>query len=588
MKMKSRSILPDWDNVNWGSTSSWVFRVQRLIFRAKRSGNDKRLHWLQRWLTRSLQARLVAVRQVTTLNKGKRTPGFDKRIAETSGQKARIASELRLDGTSLPIRRVWLPKPGKKEMRPLGIPVIVDRAKQALAKLALEPEWEAVFESNSYGFRPGRGCHDAVEALFLNLRHGKSKLVFDADIAKCFDRIDHGALLRKLETFPEMESQILAWLKCGVVEGFAKDRVNLKSRAILPTEAGTPQGGVISPLLANIALHGLEYHLRKVVGSRSGPSGRANRGYAAKSKALGFVRYADDFVIIHDDRNVLDLCIQETRTWLSGIGLDISEEKSAIRDTREGFLFLGFQCTHVRRRRGADRYKVKIRPSTPSVRRLLEKVRIIVSRNKAASSFELISMLRPVIIGWANYFKYSECASVFHKVQHLIFLKLRAWVFRRSVRMGRKATREKYFPPGSMYFFNGQKRFADWVLVGKAKSKGGEVKTNFLPYLDWVSSKKHVKVKSDESPYNPNASIYWTLRMEKHSPLPSGHRYLVTRQRGKCPLCGNTFTAFDVGTWELDHIVPKNDGGTDSYSNLQLIHKSCHIRKTRAEANSSN
>jgi len=581
--MKTRHYI-DWNGIHWSSTSSWVFRVQRLIFRAKRSGNIKRLHWLQRLLTQSVQARLVAVRQVTTLNKGKLTPGFDKRIAETPAQKAGIASRLQLDGTALPIRRVSLPKPGKVEKRPLGIPVIRDRAKQALVKLALEPEWEAVFEPNSYGFRPGRSCHDAVEAIYLNLRHGKPKLVFYADIAKCFDRIDHLALVRKLNTFPEMESQVLAWLKCGVIEGFSKDRVKLKSKDILPTDAGTPQGGVISPLLANIALHGLEQHLRIVVGCRPGSSGRANRGFAAKSKALGFVRYADDFVIIHDRQEVLEFCIRETRAWLSGIGLEISEEKSSIRDTRNGFLFLGFQFINVRKSESADRYKVLIRPSTPSVQRLLEKVKVIISRNKAASSFELINMLRPVIIGWANYFRYSECSKVFHKTQHMIYLKLRAWVFRRSVRIGRVATRLRYFPPRGKYFFNGRERHADWVLVGKSKAKGGEVKTNFLPYLDWISSKKHVKVRADESPYNPNSSIYWTLRMEKYSPLPSGHRYLVGRQRGKCPLCGGTFTMFDVGSWELDHVVPKGDGGKDSYSNLQFIHKSCHIRKTRVEA----
>ncbi len=572
--------IQDWNSVEWNKVSAKVFRIQNRIFLAKRVHNATRLHWLQKTLARSVAARLLAVRQVTTLNKGKRTSGFDRRVADTPQEKLRLVKNLRLDGKASPIRRVWIPKPGKKEMRPLGIPVMEDRAKQALAKLVLEPEWEAVFEPNSYGFRPGRSCADAVEAIFLNLRVGKPKYVFDADIAKCFDRIDHDSLIRKLETYTEMEEQVRAWLKSGIVEGFAKGR--LKAKEAVPTTAGTPQGGIVSPLLANIALHGLENHLREIVGRRPGPSGRANRGYNAKSKALGFVRYADDFVLFHDDLFILQLCIDETRKWLAGIGLAISEEKSSIRDAREGFNFLGFQFIMLKRK-STDTYKIKIRPSTPSIYKLRDKVKTIISRNKASSSYDLICKLRPVIIGWANYFRVSECSRDFHKIQHMIFLKLRAWVFRRSVRVGRKATRLKYFPPRKEYYFNGKLRRGDWVLVGRKKVENGEVKTNFLPYLDWVSSKKHVKVKGDVSPYDPNALIYWTERMQKYSSLPSGVSYLIKRQRGKCPLCGEKFTVFDAKDWEVDHIVPKTRGGADGYDNLQLVHKSCHIKKTRAE-----
>jgi len=577
--------VSDWNSIDWGKASCRVSKVQRRIFKAKRCQNIKRLHWLQRALIRSVSARLVAVRQVTTLNKGKRTAGFDRRITNTPQSKLRLAQNLSLDGKSLPIRRVWLPKPGKIEMRPLGIPVIMDRAKQMLAKLALEPEWEAVFEPNSYGFRPGRSCLDAMEAIFLNLHDGiVPKYVFDADIAKCFDRIDHNALVRKLNTFPEMENQVLAWLKCGVVEVFARSRVKLKQSEITPTSSGTPQGGVISPLLANIALHGLEAHLREMVGRRPGPSGRSNRGFAAKSKSLGFVRYADDFVILHDNLEILKECIHETRKWLSGIGLRISEEKSAVRDVRQGFLFLGFQCIMIRRKYGNWQYKTHIRPSTASVRKLLDKVRVIIGRNKASSSYDLIEKLRPLLIEWANYFKYSECASVFHKIQHMIYLKLRAWVFRRSVRVGRRATRLKYFPPRQVYFFGGKTRRADWVLVGKRKNDKGVVVHNFLPYLTWVSSSKHVKVKGDESPYNPDSPIYWTMRMAKYSPFPTGTSYLLRIQRGKCPLCRGAFTVFDSGEWEIDHIVPVSQGGSNSYTNLQLVHKTCHIAKTKSDS----
>lgn len=578
--------IPDWDSINWNVVNSRVSKIQRRIFKAKRCQNSKRLHWLQSILIRSVSARLFAVRQVTTLNKGKRTAGFDRRIASTPKSKFRLAQNLSLNGKALPIRRVWLPKPGKSEMRPLGIPVMMDRAKQMLAKLALEPEWEAVFEPNSYGFRPGRSCHDAIEAIFLDLRHNLPKFIFDADIAKCFDRIDHDALLQKIGTFPEMRTQISAWLKCGVMEGFANSRAKLKKSDVLPTTSGTPQGGVISPLLANIALHGLEEHLRSVVRRLPPGKGVPNRGPVARANALGFVRYADDFIVIHSDLDILNECIKEARIWLSGMGLEISEEKSSVKDVRQGFLFLGFQIIMIRRKYGNWRYKVHIRPSTQNVKKLMDKVGTIVRRNKASSSYDLIEKLRPIIVGWANYFRYSECISVFKKITHLIYLKLRAWVFRREKRgnkMGRHALRAKYMPNGGTYFFDGKTRHGNWVFVGKKKWKGNEPRANFLPYLSWVSSKKHVKVKGNESPYNPDSGLYWSNRMVKYSPFPTGIRYLLRMQRGKCSFCNTSFTMQDSLNWEIDHIKPRSAGGSNSYFNLQLLHKSCHIEKTHSD-----
>ena len=578
--------VSDWDSIDWNTVNKRVSRIQYRIFKAKRCQNSKRLHWLQRILVRSVAARLSAVRQVTTLNKGKRTAGIDRRIASTPKSKLRLAQNLSLNGKALPIRRVWLPKPGKLEMRPLGIRVMMDRAKQMLAKLALEPEWEAVFEPNSYGFRPGRSCHDAMEAIFLNLYFNIPKYVFDADIAKCFDRISHDALFQKMDTFPEMKTQISAWLKCGVMEGFAKSRAKLKNSEVIPTSTGTPQGGVISPLLANIALHGLETHLRDVVRRLPVAEGVINRGPQARANSLGFVRYADDFVVIHRDLNILKECIKETRKWLSGVGLEISEEKSEVKDVRQGFLFLGFQVIMIRRHYRNWKYKVHIRPSTNSVKKVLDKVRSIIRRNKGSSSYDLIEKLRPVIIGWANYFRYSECIAVFLKMTHLIFLKLRAWVFRREKRgnkMGRYALRAKYFPNRGTYYYDGKVRHGNWVLVGKKKAKDRVIKENFLPYLFWVSSKKHVKVKSNESPYNPDSGIYWNNRMSKYSPFPSGTRYLLKAQRGKCTLCGEKFSMQDSLNWEVDHKVPRNAGGQNSYVNLQLVHKACHIKNTHKE-----
>ena len=214
-----------WKSINWPLVDSRIQRYQTRIFKASKENNIYKVRCIQKRLQNSFDAKLVAVRRVTTLNKGKTTPGVDKQIFTTDLQKEKLVRKLRLDGKALPIRRVYIDKLGKAEKRPLGIPTVKDRAKQALCLLALEPEWEAKFETNSYGFRPGRCCHDAMEAIFLSLRNHSGenhyhKYILDADITKCFDQIDHEYLVEKLNTLPEMESQVKAWLKAGVLENF--------------------------------------------------------------------------------------------------------------------------------------------------------------------------------------------------------------------------------------------------------------------------------------------------------------------------------------------------------------------------------
>jgi len=259
------------------SRSGLYTRFFHRIYRAAQRGDKQLVRRLQGLLTRSWSAKMIAVRQVTQQNQGKKTAGIDGVVALKPSERRSLVKQLRVnDGKKVrPTRRVWIPKPGRDEKRPLGIPIMYDRALQGLVKIALEPEWEAVFETNSYGFRPGRGCHDAVEAIFSSIK-AMPKWVLDADIAKCFDRIDHNALLGKLNNSSPIRKKIREWLKAGVMD----------RHAYQPTYAGTPQGGVISPLLANIALHGMETEVRKVV-----PATRDSQ------KELGVVRYADDFVV---------------------------------------------------------------------------------------------------------------------------------------------------------------------------------------------------------------------------------------------------------------------------------------------------
>jgi RNA-directed DNA polymerase len=237
----------EWKTLDWKQIEKQVFKLQKRIYRAAQRDDVKTVHRLQRLLMTSWSAKCLAVRRVTQDNRGKNTAGVDGVKSLPPTERADLGRTLQLPKKAQPTRRVWIPKPGTQdEKRPLGIPTLHDRAAQALAKLALEPQWEAKFEANSYGFRPGRGCHDAIEAIF-NTVSKRASFVLDADIAKCFDRINHTALLNKLQTFPTLRRAIRAWLQSGVDQG-----------ELFPTTEGTPQGGVVSPLLANIALHGLE------------------------------------------------------------------------------------------------------------------------------------------------------------------------------------------------------------------------------------------------------------------------------------------------------------------------------------------
>jgi RNA-directed DNA polymerase len=303
-----------------------------------------------------------------------------------------LVNSLSLDAQPSPTRRVWIPKPGTEEKRPLGIPTMPDRALQALVKLALEPEWEAKFEPNSYGFRPGRSCHDAIAAIFTNVSK-LPKYVLDADISKCFDRINHEALLKKVNTFPRMERLLRVWLKAGVLDG----------DTLFPTEEGTPQGGIVSPLLANIALHGLE-----TVVTQGFPLNRKLEGGHWERWKPVLIRYADDFVILHRDPDVIRQCREIVHEWLQGMGLELKPSKTRMAHTLEafegepGFDFLGF---HVRqyqagKHQSKQGFKTIITPSQKKVKLHYERLAEIVEQHRMAKQIDLNFKLNPIIRGW--------------------------------------------------------------------------------------------------------------------------------------------------------------------------------------------
>lgn len=357
-----------WNTIPWKKLQREVFKLQKRIYRASDRGDVRTVHKLQRLLMMSRSAKLLAVRRVTQDNQRKKTAGVDGVKALTPSQRLTLAKTLRVGNKAKPVRRVWIPKPGTTEQRPLGIPTVHDRALQTLVKLALEPEWEAKFEANSYGFRPGRSCHDAIEAIFSSMRR-KAKYVLDADIAKCFDRINHQALLDKLQTNPKLRRQIKAWLKSGVVD----------NGSLFPTEQGTMQGGTISPLLANVALHGMETLIKEKY-----PTNKYRGFYAPQ-----VVRYADDLVVLHESPSVVKECQDILAEWLKGMGLELKPSKTRITNTlnvtdeKPGFDFLGFNVRHYPKGKtkfGRDihgkqlGFKTIIKPSQASTQRHIQQL----------------------------------------------------------------------------------------------------------------------------------------------------------------------------------------------------------------------
>lgn len=568
-----------WSDINWRKLERDVHKLQKRIFQASNRGNVKLVRRLQKLLISSRSARLLAVRRVTQDNQGKKTAGVDGVKSLTPKQRLALVDKITLSVKAKPTRRVWIPKPGTSEERPLGIPTMNDRALQALVKLVLEPEWEARFEPNSYGFRPGRSCHDAIRAIFDNIRY-KPKFVLDADISKCFDRINHTKLLSKLNTFPTLRRQIRAWLKAGVMDG----------KKLFPTDEGTPQGGVISPLLANIALHGLEELIKglapKFDMKRPGNT-KFQLSIRDKLRSISLTRYADDFVVLHEDIVVINLCKTTIEEWLIDIGLELKPSKTRIvhtlnthNDEKPGFNFLGFNV----RQFPAGKYisgkspqgkilgfKTIITPSKESQKRHYRKIAEVINKSLSASQETLISRLKPIIRGWCNYYSTVVRSKIFKRLWSLTFHKLWKWGIRRHQNKSRKWVRKKYFKT----IGNNNWEFA---------TRDEATALKLMRHND-TETRSYVKVKCDASPYNGDW-VYWSTRMGTHPEVSTRIASLLKRQKGKCSHCNNHFK--DEDSIEVDHIIPKSKGGKDIYDNCQLLHRHCHDTKTASDGSSGN
>jgi len=566
MTKTSLKTTVEWNQIPWRKLERRTFKLQKRIYKASSRGDVKTVRRLQKTLIRSWSAKCLAVRRVTQDNQGKKTAGVDGIKLLSPVQRLALVKNLKLSQKGKPTRRVWIPKPGTEEKRPLGIPTMADRALQALVKLALEPEWEARFEPNSFGFRPGRSCHDAIGAIFHSLSL-KAKYVLDADISKCFDRINHRALLEKLNTFPTIRRQVRAWLEVGVMD----------NGELFPTQEGTPQGGVISPLLANIALHGMENRIKQAFPYKD----TTLQGKRVKKPSPELIRYADDFVILHEDLNVVQRCQQIISEWLSDMGLELKPSKTRLAHTlnkyeqeEPGFDFLGYNIRQFpvgKYQSGKNSngnllgFKTLIKPSKKKVNLHSEKLSKIIDSHKSAPQQALISRLSSVIRGWANYYSTVVSKDVFKKLDNLIYQKLRAWAIYRHPNKDRHWISNKY------WLIN---QGLGWVFA--SRKTGNSTPMRLLMHSE-TPIVRHVKVQGNRSPFDGDW-VYWSTRMGKHPEADKRVATLLRKQKGKCSHCGLYFKDGDL--LEIDHKIPKSQGGKDTHNNYQLLHRHCHDNKT--------
>jgi RNA-directed DNA polymerase len=485
-----------WEQLDWPKHQRQVRRLQARIVKATREGRWNKVKALQRLLTRSYSGKALAVKRVTE-NQGKRTPGVDRVIWKTPKAKLKAIEALKHRGyRPQPLRRVYIPKANGKQ-RPLGIPTMKDRAMQAVHLLALEPVAETTADPNSYGFRPERSTADAIEQSFKVLSKGDAaEWVLEGDIKGCFDHISHDWMLRHV---PMDKPVLRKWLKSGYVE----------NRTLYPTEAGTPQGGIISPTLANVALDGLEGLLAKRFARRK----RAGKCEYFK---VNLVRYADDFIITGCSKELLEEEVRPVvEQFLQERGLTLSAEKTRVTHITEGFDFLG---QNLRKYGGT----LLIKPSSRNVKAFLGKVRGSIRANKTASQVNLIGMLNPVIRGWANYHQHIVACKTFGRADFEIGKRLWHWAKRRHPGKSSAWVAKRYFHP----LGNSSGRFA--ALTSRRTADGQPVWL-VLARASEVKVRRYLKIRMAANPYDPQ---WWPYFRERQFRKRFG---LTRREAGLTP-----------------------------------------------------
>lgn len=534
----------DWNAINWRAVHRNVRRLQVRIVKAMQEGRWGKVKALQHLLTHSFSGRVTAVRRVTE-NRGKRTPGIDGIVWDTPNRKSIAVQSLRQRGYHpQPLRRVYIPKPNNpKKLRPLGIPTMMDRAMQALFLLGLDPVAETKADPNSYGFRRERSTADAISQCFIILckKDTSPQWILEGDIKACFDKISHDWLLANVP----MDKAILSkWLKAGYME----------KEVFHPTEAGTPQGGIASPVLANLTLDQLEGELKDRFCEKS-----RNR----PSTGVNYVRFADDFVVTARSKELLENQIRPfIEQFMNERGLMLAPEKTRITHIAEGFDFLG---QNVRKYNG----KLIIKPAKKNVKAHLAQIRDIIRANQTATAGALVVKLNPVIRGWANYHRHQCSKRTYAYTDHATYQTLWHWARRRHPNKGARWVKKKYFKTvGSRH----------WAFTGIIQGRKGRRKEVQLLSAAYTPIWRHVKIRAKANPYDPQWETYFEERLKsKMEHNLQGKKKLLNlwkTQGGCCSRCGQTITQ-ETG-WHIHHLVWRSKGGGDERSNLEMLHPTCH------------